>query len=66
MIPYTYTFSRGGSVARGGRNDQVGDPRINPWLLWRPERPQTPHVLTVAELAECQCPDICDRDHANE
>jgi hypothetical protein len=39
---------------------------MNPWLLWRPERPQAPQLLTVAELAECRCPDICNRDHANE
>jgi len=36
------------------------------WLQWRPEVPEEPRRLTVAELAECLCPDICDRDHANE
>jgi hypothetical protein len=36
------------------------------WLQWRPERPEEPRRLTVAELAECLCPDICDRDHSNE
>lgn len=40
--------------------------RLNPWLLWRPEQPARPDVLSVAELAECRCPDLCDRDHANE
>jgi len=65
MLPYTHTVSSR-SLARRDATDSVGDPRINPWLLWRPERPQAPQVLTVAELAECQCPDICDRDHANE
>ncbi|MCV0402575.1 MAG: hypothetical protein K5924_02565 [Chloroflexi bacterium] len=40
--------------------------RLNPWLLWRPEQPAQPNVLSVAELAECHCPDLCDRDHANE
>jgi len=39
--------------------------RMNPWLLWRPEATPAP-VLSVAELAECTCPDLCDRDHANE
>ncbi len=43
-----------------------GDARVNPWLLWRPELPVQPAVLSVAELAECRCPDLCDRDHANE
>lgn len=38
----------------------------NPWLQWRPEAPDRPQILTVAELAECVCPDLCDRDHPNE
>ncbi len=40
--------------------------RMNPWLLWRPEMPSEGGVLCVAELAECGCPDICNRDHGNE
>jgi hypothetical protein len=40
--------------------------RLNPWLRWRSERPARRHVLSVAELAECTCPELCDRDHANE
>ena len=36
------------------------------WLLWRPETPAEPALLTVAELAECRCPELCDRDHDNE
>lgn len=42
------------------------DASSNPWLLWRPESPAERLVLTVAELAECVCPDLCDRDHPNE
>ncbi|MGZ8562606.1 MAG: hypothetical protein ACXWWU_03205 [Candidatus Limnocylindria bacterium] len=38
----------------------------NPWLQWRPELPEEPRRLTVAELAECICPDLCNRDHPNE
>ena len=38
----------------------------NSWLQWRPELPEETHALTVAELAECICPDLCDRDHQNE
>ena len=38
----------------------------NPWLLWRPETPGEPELLTVAQLAECRCPDLCDRDHDND
>ena len=43
--------------------DQVA---INPWLLWRTEAPSEPQILSIAELAECRCPDLCDRDHVNE
>jgi hypothetical protein len=39
---------------------------ISPWLNWRPKRRRPIPVLSVAELAECTCPDLCDRDHANE
>jgi hypothetical protein len=38
----------------------------NSWLQWRPELPEEPRRLTVAELAECICPDLCNRDHPNE
>lgn len=38
----------------------------NSWLQWRPELPEETERLTVAELAECVCPDLCDRDHPNE
>jgi len=68
MLPYTITHPRSGGDAgrRPSQADVAGRARLNPWLLWRPERPQQPHVLTVAELAECRCPDTCNRDHANE
>lgn len=36
------------------------------WLIWRTELPSGQATLSVAELAECACPDLCDRDHANE
>jgi hypothetical protein len=38
----------------------------NPWLLWRPAAPAEAARLTIAELAECHCPELCDRDHDNE
>ncbi len=68
MLQHTYTAARSGQEARRahGPADIRRRARMNPWLLWRPERPQAPQVLTVAELAECRCPDICNRDHANE
>lgn len=40
--------------------------RINPWLRWRPEGVAGVQVLSVADLAECTCPDLCDRDHGND
>ena len=40
--------------------------RPDAWLNWRPKRRPRPQVLSVAELAECTCPDLCDRDHPNE
>lgn len=44
-----------------------GDDRpFNPWLLWSIETPAEREVLTSAELSECRCPDLCNRDHANE
>lgn len=44
----------------------AADTDLNPWLLWRPEMPSEGRMLSVAELAECCCPDICNRDHGNE
>jgi len=40
--------------------------RADSWLQWRLELPEEPARLTVAELAECLCPDLCNRDHDNE
>lgn len=42
------------------------DAASNPWLTWSIETPEQPQVFSVAELADCRCPDLCDRDHANE
>ena len=39
---------------------------VNPWLLWQVGGAAEPQVLSIAELAECRCPDLCDRDHVNE
>lgn len=39
---------------------------INPWLLWRIEDSSEPQALSIAEMAECSCPDLCDRDHVYE
>lgn len=68
MLYDTYTDRRPGrpAVAVAERPIDPGQARMNPWLLWRPERPHAPQVLTVAEMAECLCPDLCNRDHGNE
>lgn len=62
---YTTTVTPTPRRAPGQRPtpDQV---RLNQWLFWQPEGPREPQVLSIAELAECRCPDLCDRDHANE
>jgi hypothetical protein len=49
----------------GDRLEQMAA-RINPWLSWRPKAPARSPVLSVADLAECTCPDLCDRDHGND
>ncbi len=63
MIPITPTPTTPSPRRRAVSSDEA---QLNPWLLWRPEHPPQPRVLSVAELAECRCPDLCDRDHANE
>jgi hypothetical protein len=30
------------------------------------EEPGEPQALASAELAECTCPEFCERDHGNE
>lgn len=45
---------------------QADRARISPWLNWRPKKRRPTPVLSIAELAECTCPDLCDRDHPNE
>ena len=43
-------------------NVQVSD--ATPIL--RSERKRLLYVVTRAEIAECTCPEPCERDHANE
>jgi hypothetical protein len=52
--------------AAGRDRLEQGQARLNPWLNWRPARPSRSPVLSVADLAECTCPDLCDRDHGND
>lgn len=42
------------------------DASADPWLVWSVQGATEREQLSVAELAECRCPDLCDRDHANE
>jgi hypothetical protein len=53
-------------LATAGDRPEQGEAGINPWLHWRPARPARSQVLSVADLAECTCPDLCDRDHGND
>ena len=70
MITNIPTGQRPGRAPRpiqdGSSRDVAEAARMNPWLLWRPESRPAEAVLTVAELAECRCPDLCNRDHDNE
>jgi hypothetical protein len=34
-------------------------------LRWRRSIADEPEVVTIAQLAECGCPDWCDLDHEN-
>ena len=56
MFTTTLSTTRAGTAAR----------TADAWLLWRSDTPAEPELLTVAELAECRCPELCDRDHDNE
>lgn len=67
MLQDIYSTPRfGRAERRSSRPVEAGQARMNPWLLWRTEQPHAPQLLTVAELADCVCPDMCNRDHANE
>jgi hypothetical protein len=67
MLQNIWSLPRSGRPTRGTDDRvRVEAARLNPWLRWRPDAPARPPVLSIAELAECTCPDLCDRDHANE
>ncbi|HEY7527273.1 MAG TPA: hypothetical protein VIA82_10635 [Candidatus Limnocylindria bacterium] len=67
MLQNIWSLPRSGRSTRGSDDRvDVEAARLNPWLRWRPDAPVRAPVLSVAELAECTCPDLCDRDHANE
>ncbi len=36
------------------------------WQTWGLPEADEPALLTHAELSECRCPDLCDRDHQND
>jgi hypothetical protein len=53
-------------LSAGERRTIADRARVSPWLNWRPKKRRPMPVLSVAELAECTCPELCDRDHDNE
>ena len=60
-----YTTTASPTPRRAGRPTPDQD-SVNPWLLWRIQDADEPQVLSIAEMAECRCPDLCDRDHVYE
>lgn len=58
--------TRSGPPPRAPRARDTDGTYTNPWLLWRPESAEEAGPLTVAELDECRCPGLCNRDHVNE
>jgi hypothetical protein len=66
MFPNTYTTHQVGQRPQATRPVDAGEARMNPWLLWQPDAPQAPQVLNSAEMDECRCPGLCNRDHVNE
>ena len=68
MLPVhaEYMFTSTPTPTRPTSRRFPADGTFNPWLLWNVETPTERQVLSVAEMAECRCPDLCDRDHANE
>ena len=66
MLQDIWSQPRIGPTRRASDRLDVDAARMNPWLRWRPDSPAPATVLSVAELAECTCPELCDRDHANE
>ena len=63
MLQDTLITTRRTTMFDRAQADRV---RISPWLNWRPKKQRPMPVLSIAELAECTCPDLCDRDHPNE
>ena len=60
-------------IGRNDFTDRGGLPTLgsmNALAIVEPEEPHValagPVVLSAAELAECTCPDWCERDHDNE
>jgi hypothetical protein len=39
--------------------------RMAPALIGDEEKPETT-IVTAAEVAECTCPDFCERDHEQD
>ncbi len=58
---YDGALSRRSVAATGGRLQ-----RHLRWRRWRISAPDEPELLTSAELSECCCPDLCNRDHGND
>lgn len=55
-------------IRAGGAHVQDGAARQRRlrWRRWRLPEIDQPERLTSAELSECTCPDLCQRDHDHD
>jgi hypothetical protein len=53
-------------VGNLGRLDGGARQRRLRWRRWQLVTRDEPDVLTSAELSECTCPDLCQRDHDHD
>jgi hypothetical protein len=62
----TLEFAR--PMRAGGARVQDGGARQRRlrWRRWRLPEADKPERLTSAELSECTCPDLCQRDHDHD
>jgi hypothetical protein len=56
---------RGPAMSVGSVDGGASKRRLR-WRRWRVATIEEPERLTSAELSECTCPDLCQRDHDHD